>query len=268
MGFCLVCGAVLAGLAVSSGRPLGIVAPSFCQRSRWARNRDGNPTRLPRCTTARRFGRSFPVPITSSDPDVSVLLAILLWTASAALLALPWTLVWCSDERQALWRAAAGILLSVIPPLGIIGWASPVLAARNSFPGQGWYGLFFCTLATGTLAVWPRWTTVAIIAGPYRESGASGKSPPPTGWVAVNTEFGSIAHHAPGPLVQYQAALQIQQEATSGLQPSSSSLKPWCPIGPRLPTLSGTRRSRPARAWRDHHCRWHGFRCASPIAPA
>jgi apolipoprotein N-acyltransferase len=38
---------------------------------------------------------------------------------------------------------------------------------------------------------------------------------PPPGWVAVNTEFGSIAHHRPNPVAQYRAALQIQQEAMS-----------------------------------------------------
>jgi apolipoprotein N-acyltransferase len=38
---------------------------------------------------------------------------------------------------------------------------------------------------------------------------------PPPGWVAVNTQFGSIAHQTPSPLVQYQAALQVQHEAMS-----------------------------------------------------
>jgi predicted amidohydrolase len=38
---------------------------------------------------------------------------------------------------------------------------------------------------------------------------------PPPGWVAVNTEFGPIAHHTPSPAAHYRAALQIQQEAMS-----------------------------------------------------
>jgi hypothetical protein len=33
--------------------------------------------------------------------------------------------VWSTDRHQFLWRAQVGILLPVIPPLGVIGWASP-----------------------------------------------------------------------------------------------------------------------------------------------
>ena len=215
-GLLLGSGAVFAGLAVSSGQPLGIITAVVLP----ALALGAQSRRKSYQTAALYYGAALWPLVPGANnffgPDVSVLLAIVLWTPSAALLALPWALIWCSHERQALWRAAAGILLSVIPPLGIIGWASPVLAAGILFPATGWYGLFFCTLATGTLAVWPRRTTVAMIAGATITNLVHPANPlPPTGWVAVNTEFGSIAHHAPGPLVQYQAALQIQQEATS-----------------------------------------------------
>jgi hypothetical protein len=65
-------------------------------------------------------------------------------------------------------------------------------------------------------AVWPRWTTVGTIgAATIANLAHPGNPLPPPGWVAVNTEFGSIAHRTPSPLVQYQVALKIQQEATS-----------------------------------------------------
>jgi hypothetical protein len=147
-------------------------------------------------------------------PDVSVLVALVLWITCTALLSVCWPLVWSSNIKQSLWRAPAGILLSVTPPLGIIGWASPVLAAGILFPAMGWCGLLFCVVLTGTLAVWPRRTTVGIIAVATIANLAHPPSPlAPPGWVAVNTQFGPIAHNTPVPLVQYHAALYIQQEA-------------------------------------------------------
>jgi hypothetical protein len=149
-------------------------------------------------------------------PDVSVLVALVLWITAAALLAIPWFLVWSSNVKQSLWRAPLGILLGIVPPLGIIGWASPVLAAGILFPSMGWCGLLCCTVLTGALVVWPRWTTVGAIGLATIANLAHPASPlPPLGWVAVNTEFGSIAHDTSSPLVPYQAALQIQQEAMS-----------------------------------------------------
>jgi hypothetical protein len=206
----------LAGLAVSTGLPFGVavaaVLPSFALRAQSRRKSYE--------TAALYYGAALWPLVPGANnffgPDVPILLAIVLWTASAALLALPWALVWCDDEKQALWRAPAGILLSVVPPLGIIGWASPVLAAGILFPALGWSGLVFCTVLTGTLAVWPRWTTVAMIAVATIANLRNPPDPlPPPGWVAVNTEFGSIAHHSPSPLMQYEAALQIQHEAMS-----------------------------------------------------
>src|SRR5215470_5752480 len=118
----LGCGAGLAGLAVSSGRPLGIavavVLPALALRAQSRRKSYE--------TAALYYGAALWPLIPGANnflgPEVSVLTAMGLWMVSAALLALPWALIWCSDEKQALWRAPAGTLLSVIPPLGIIGW--------------------------------------------------------------------------------------------------------------------------------------------------
>jgi hypothetical protein len=209
-------GAVLAGLAVSSGWPLGIAAaivlPTLALRAQ-SRSKSYQTAALYYCAALWPL---IPGANNFFGPEVFVLSAIVLWSASAALLALPWALVWCSDEKQALWRAPAGILLSVVPPLGIIGWASPLLAAGLLFPATGWCGLLCCTVLTGALAVWPRWTTVAVLAAATIANLAYPADPlPPPAWVAVNTKFGSIAHHTPNPLAEYRAAQQIQQEARS-----------------------------------------------------
>lgn len=212
----LGCGAGLAGLAVSTGRPLGVavavVLPALALRAQSRRKSYQ--------TAALYYGAALWPLVPGADnffgAGVSVLLPIMLWAASTALLALPWALVWCRDGKRALWRAPAGIFLGVIPPLGIIGWASPVLAAGILFPAMGWCGLLLCAVLTGALAVWPRRSTVTMIAVAVIANLASpADPPPPPGWVAVNTEFGSIAHHTPGPFAEYRAALQIQEEAMS-----------------------------------------------------
>src|SRR5262249_49161713 len=96
-------------------------------------------------------------------PDVSALVAVGLWAFSFLLLALPWLLIWSPRRREAIWRAPVGIALTVIPPLGIIGWASPLTAAGILFPGTAWWGVLLCAVSTGALAVWPR-PTAGLLA--------------------------------------------------------------------------------------------------------
>jgi hypothetical protein len=68
-------------------------------------------------------------------PEAAALMAVMHWAISSMLLALPWMLVWSPHRRQSLWRATLGLVLTVVPPLGVIGWASPLTAAGVLFPG-------------------------------------------------------------------------------------------------------------------------------------
>jgi predicted amidohydrolase len=149
-------------------------------------------------------------------PNVSILVALLLWSVSAALISSPWLLVWSSNTKQALWRAPVGVLLTVVPPLGIIGWASPVIAAGILFPATGWCGLLVCVALTGALAVWPRRAAITTVAVAGFANLVHPTDPrPPAGWVAVDTHFGSISHRTLSPIAEYRAAQEIQQEALS-----------------------------------------------------
>jgi len=72
--------------------------------------------------------------------------AVAAWLAASVLLALPWVL---PPRRGGL---LAGMLLTVLPPLGVIGWLSPMNAAGVLFPGMGGIGiLLLCALVTA----WP-----------------------------------------------------------------------------------------------------------------
>jgi hypothetical protein len=106
--------------------------------------------------------------------------------------------------------------LSVIPTLGIIGWASPLTAAGFLFPATRWCGLLFCPLLTGALAIWPKQAAIAGVCIAAVTNLIHPAQPSPSAdWKGINTHFGSIAHGAPNPLAEYQAAKKIQREALS-----------------------------------------------------
>ncbi len=207
---------ILVGLAVSTGHPIGITAsvlmPPLALRAE---------SRRAAYESALSYyaGALWPLIPGAKNflgPDVSPFTAFGLWATAGLLLALPWALVWSQNLRQALWRAPIGLGLTVIPPLGIIGWASPLTAAGFLFPAMGWCGLLFCALLTGALAIWPKLATIAAvcIAGAANLMHPSEQSAPAY-WKAISTHFGSIAHGAPNPLAEYQTAEEIQSEALS-----------------------------------------------------
>ncbi len=67
---------------------------------------------------------------------------LLAWAACSVALAMPWTLV-------ANWIGLViALAITALPPLGVIGWLSPLNAAGVLFPGMGWIGL---ALAVGSM---------------------------------------------------------------------------------------------------------------------
>ena len=51
--------------------------------------------------------------------------------------------------RTYLWRVPLALMVTIVPPLGIIGLASPVTAAGYLFPGTAWVGLAAVALLPG-----------------------------------------------------------------------------------------------------------------------
>ena len=202
------------GLAVSSAHPLGLVAsiamPAMAMRQ---------PTRRATYSSAIGYyaGALWPlVPCARNffGPDVSLMTALAFWVVACALIASPWPLVWSASSRQAWWRTPLGLALGVVPPLGIIGWASPITAAGLLFPGTAWWGLAACTLAPGLLAAWPRYAFPGLAASAALCNATCAPLPlAPTDWVAVNTHFGAIAHGRTSPTAEYAAAQSIQRVA-------------------------------------------------------
>jgi predicted amidohydrolase len=202
------------GLALSSAHPLGLAAsiamPALAMRQLQRRAAYSSAIGYyagalwPLVPCARNF----------FGPDVSLTTALALWVVACALLAAPWPIVWSISSRQAWWRTPLGLLLGLVPPLGIIGWASPLTAAGLLFPGTAWLGLASCALAPGLLAAWPRYAFPCLAAATVLCNATVPLAPlPPTGWVAIDTHFGVIAHGRTSPTAEYAAAQSIQRAA-------------------------------------------------------
>jgi apolipoprotein N-acyltransferase len=143
----------------------------------------------------------------------SILLGILLWTLSSSILTLPWIILWHRDRDQIRWRLPAALLILTIPPIGIIGWASPLTAAGALFPGFAWSGVLLMVIAC--LAVAARWWNIAMslaVVALAANLSYEGPRPPTSTWVAVNTEFGSI-RASDDPAIEFSTAEQIQRMA-------------------------------------------------------
>lgn len=144
-----------------------------------------------------------------------------LWIFTAILLSVPWTFAWTSNRLHYLWRAPLALLATIVPPLGIIGLASPVIAAGYPFPGTAWTGLVAVALLPGillstqALSLRRRCVVLGLAIGfcigfiiearIFRRD----HTEPPRGWIAVNTHFGDVSL----PFRDYVAAQFIQQEA-------------------------------------------------------
>jgi len=140
---------------------------------------------------------------------------------TAILLSVPWGIAWTSDHLHSLWRAPLALLATIVPPLGIIGLASPLVAAGYVFPGTGWTGLAAVGLLPGiflstqVLSFRRRCVALSFVIGFCIGISIDGRffppnrTVPPRGWIAVNTHFGDVSR----PFREFPAAQFIQQKA-------------------------------------------------------
>jgi predicted amidohydrolase len=208
---------VVLGLAVSSAHPAGIVAaflllPAFTFRQ---------PSRRICYAEATGYyaGGLWPLAVGAKNffgPDVSVVEAIAFWTVCAALLALPYALLWTDKTRLMLWRAPAAFLIGIIPPLGLIGFASPLTASGFLFPAWSWSGFALSLAGCGLIVAYPKvgflsLAVMALVANILHP----GDRQPPSAWQAMDTHLGAISHGPLSPLREYLAAQEIQALAVA-----------------------------------------------------
>lgn len=132
------------------------------------------------------------------DTHTAFVLGILFWFSQAILLAFLWVLLKPGTTAPAVshaWCAALVTLLVTVPPLGIIGWLSPVHIASTLYPGWRPAGLILGML-TLSVAAAARHSRRALAAFPILLAisvCAHWRNLPralPTGWTTVSTAFG------------------------------------------------------------------------------
>jgi hypothetical protein len=130
---------------------------------------------------------------------------VVLWGVAALLVAGVWIALW--RPKTAKWRllgAAGALFLTAFPPIGVVGWVSPLTAAGALFPNCGWLGLLGTVLVIEALvSARPKWLAAgavfvvlwaAILAGPVKEM---------AGWRGIDTAGGRTdAGNAMGKMIE------------------------------------------------------------------
>lgn len=113
----------------------------------------------------------------------------LAWIVASVLLAVPLTAAWTQNRTSAAWRIPIALAIGVLPPFGLIGWASPVTSAGILFPGTAWLGLAAVAVTPGLVLLGR-----PLIWGPIAVACAfchcfSKPVPPPSAWAAIQTNL-------------------------------------------------------------------------------
>ena len=136
---------------------------------------------------------------------------ILMCFGASALLAVPAALLFTRTRTVRPFAITGMFLLTALPPLGIVGWASPFVSSGVLFPGTSWCGLILTLALISMLARSPL-TAAALAATLALAANASYKPPaPPPGWQAINTEFGGAGQGDPDFLAEFGAHAQVQE---------------------------------------------------------
>jgi apolipoprotein N-acyltransferase len=138
------------------------------------------------------------------------LVGLLLCLAAASLLALPWGLLFTRRRGAATFCVPLCIMLNAIPPLGIIGWASPLLSAGVLFPGSKWFGLALITVFLIAFRFKPALSVVSLALCALVFHLQYKQPQVPAGWEAVNTNYGGTGQGDPDFTTEYNTAQTTQ----------------------------------------------------------
>jgi len=121
----------------------------------------------------------------------------LAWAGASAALALPWAL------GRSAWGRLFALIATGIPPLGVIGWLSPLNAAGAVFPHQSWVGLILMLILLARIDRVMEFCRTGVRRKKYAALLAAliwigagqvaiwgiGETLPPAGWVGLQTRI-------------------------------------------------------------------------------
>jgi hypothetical protein len=138
------------------------------------------------------------------------IIGLFLCLAAAVLLALPWGLLFSRERGKAAFCVPLCIVLAAMPPLGIIGWASPLLSAGVLFPGSKWFGLALITVFLIAFRFKPALSVVSLTLCALVFHFQYAQPQVPAGWDAVNTNYGGTGQGDPDFTTEYNTAQTMQ----------------------------------------------------------
>jgi hypothetical protein len=143
-------------------------------------------------------------------------LGVMLWLTTSTFLAIPWGLFYFRSWRSRSWSAPLALAVTSVPPLGLIGWASPLTSAGMLFPGTEWLGIAAVLILPWGMTYRPRiglplaGALVALANAVY-----PGDPAQPSALEAIDTRFGRSELEFPNPMREFQNAEWIQRRALS-----------------------------------------------------
>lgn len=128
---------------------------------------------------------------------------IVMWILSSLCLAAPWAALHYGGKTPHICAACylCALVCVTVPPVGLIGWASPLYAAGILLPRSGWLGIaafgLLLPLLLARLRAARKKTGAAAIASVFMCAAlfaclAESETKPPQGWMAVDTHFGKL----------------------------------------------------------------------------
>jgi hypothetical protein len=138
------------------------------------------------------------------------LIGLFLCLAAAGLLALPWGLLFTRGRGRAAFCVPLCLLLTAMPPLGIIGWASPLLSAGVLFPASKWFGLAFIIVFLSLFRLKPAQSVVSLTLCAFVLHFQFTQPRLPAGWEAVNTNYGGAGQGDPDFATEYNTHQSMQ----------------------------------------------------------
>lgn len=136
---------------------------------------------------------------------------LLLCLSASALLATPAALLFTQNPTRRPFAITGMFLLTALPPLGIIGWASPFLSAGVLFPGSAWLGVIGTLALLPFIARFPMRTATIVALLALTANGFYKPPSPIVGWQAINTQFGGAGQGDSDFLSEFYSSEQIQR---------------------------------------------------------
>lgn len=127
-----------------------------------------------------------------------------MWMGASALLSAPFALCWSRGSARRAVGFVFALLVSSVPPLGIVGWLSPLSVSGILFPAAGWAGLLLTiALFVGLMRQKARVLAVLALAVAVTNLSMHRETRVHEGWLGFDTNFPKLSSAGADQATQY-----------------------------------------------------------------